>query len=97
MTPEVQRAMLAAELELIRSLNPHLTVDGLSEVRTRLRHSDTVELAATRPALGELRGLVLDVVCRRLVDEHGWPAVYLAGIGDLLATAPGDLSELDGG
>lgn len=91
MTVSEHRLILAGQLAAYSDLVPFLDVDGLIGARRWLRHHDTVSTALRTP-LAELRGVILDAVCRRLAASNVAPLEYFAP--DLLPEAPDDPGAL---
>jgi hypothetical protein len=92
--PQALRMAVVTELIAYKPLLAHLDDDGLLMLRNRLREAAMVATCADGN-LAEMRRDTLDAVCRHLVAHEYAPEMYFRDAGDLLASAPDDLSGLD--
>lgn len=80
-------AMLSAQLTTATMLAPHLTTDGLHELRGWLRHPDTAATSQGTTLLG-IRAALLEYVCARLTAEGLAVRDYFVSVGDVAPDVP---------
>lgn len=92
MTPEVSGWIGVGELGMLSELLPYVAPEHLNQVRWLLR--DPNRWPNENHTQRMLRLLLLDRVCRLMVDAGGSSLEYLVLNGDALPDVPADASTL---